>query len=466
MADKSARNAPGIMGAGAIIGAALLWCGAALGQTQGDAVASQAGGHTVTVAVDNVRSDAGSIIASLCGNPETPYCLDYRAQAPADPAGAELVFSGVAPGRYLLAAFHDENGDGRTQIPPEGYAYGNGAGFPPAFEDASIQVDGDVRTGLTLTYLAGGAAAGMAPVGSQGAPAPDGVTRTDLREDGLYGEFYAPEDAAGPLPGLILIGGSEGGIDAISAMAAPFAEAGYAALAIAYWGEQGLPQTLEEIPLEYFDRAAAWLAARPEVDAGAIGAAGWSRGAEAALLLAARNPRIRAVAALAPSGVVWQGLDFADPMNMGPAWTAQGQALPFVTPDAAFYSPGGAMTPMFLGAMDEADARPETAIPVEAINGPVLLISGDDDQMWPSAMMAERIEARLAAAEFPHRVENWVYPGAGHAVFVGPAEGLMARTVGAPSPMLGGSEAANRAAWEDNWPRTLDFFDAALKDGE
>jgi hypothetical protein len=421
-------------------------------------------GHVVTVDVSGVRSDAGTVRANLCDN-ETMFCATYQASAAASTDGAELIFAGVAPGRYALVAFHDENGDGQAQIPPEGYAYGNGAGYPPAFDAASILVEGDAQARLDMTYIAGAAAMGLAPAGSTGAPAPDGVAKVDVRENGLYGAFYRPQ-TQDRVPAIILLGGSEGGIDTISAMATSFAQAGYGALALAYWGEVGLPQTLEAIPLEYFDAAVDWLQGRPGVQADSIGVMGWSRGSEAALLLGARNPAIKAVGAIAPSGIVWSGLDFADFVNVEAAWTADGAPLPFMTTDAALYVPGGAMTPMFEAAIAQADARPETEIPVERINGPVLLISGGDDALWPSATFAQRIQDRLKDAAFPHAVESLVYPEAGHVVFVGAPDGMMARTMGSmQNPMMGGSLEADAAAWADNWPRTLAFFEAALKEG-
>lgn len=69
---------------------------------------------------------------------------------------------------------------------------------------------------------------------------------------------------------------------------------------------------------------------------------GTFKGAEAALLLASRDDRIRAVAALSPSAVIWA--------NLGPcahetavhgrsSWSADGQPLPFVpykSPDESF----------------------------------------------------------------------------------------------------------------------------------
>jgi hypothetical protein len=316
---------------------------------------------------------------------------------------------------------------------------------------------------LTLTYFGSAAMEGAAPSGSSGAPAPAGVTRTDVRDGGLYGELYRPEGAKGALPAVILLGGSEGGIDVISAMAPSFAKQGFATLALAYWGEKGLPQTLENIPLEYFDAAATWLQTQPGVDADAIGVLGWSRGSEAAMLLGTRNPKIHAVAAVAPSGIVWSGINYGAGKPKS-AWTAGGEGLPYMNPDASAYDPKGTLAPMFLKALPQAQSHPQAAIPVEKIGGPILLISGTDDGIWPSATFAGRIAERLKAANFKYNVENLVYPDAGHAVFVGAPDSPMAAAVGMPNAAMGGSLQANQAAWEDNWPRTLAFFNAALKE--
>jgi hypothetical protein len=260
------------------------------------------------------------------------------------------------------------------------------------------------------------------------------------------------------------MGGSEGGLDIISGMAADFARQGYAALALAYWRAPGLPQTLELIPLEYFDRAVAWLEARPDVDPKAIGAIGWSRGSEAALLLASRNPDVRAVVAVAPSGIVWQGINYANGSSQG-AWTVGGKPLPFVHPLAAAYRPDSPLKAVFLGAMAEADQHPETAIPIERIHGPILFLSGDDDQLWPSGLMAERMMARLKAHRFGYSYAHLSYQGAGHVVFVGAPDGAMARAMGKPSPMLGGSAEGDAKAWADDWPKVLAFYGKALKGG-
>jgi hypothetical protein len=57
-------------------------------------------------------------------------------------------------------------------------------------------------------------------------------------------------------------------------------------------------------------------------------------------------------------------------------------------------------------------------IKVEKINGPVLLISGADDLVWPASRMATRIEERLTKNEFGHRYINAIFDDAGHDLFM------------------------------------------------
>jgi hypothetical protein len=126
---------------------------------------------------------------------------------------------------------------------------------------------------------------------------------TDVRAGGIFGTLFAPP-GAGPFPGIIVLGGSEGGLNS-EHVAALLSGRGYAALALAYFGAEGLPPSLEEIPLEYFKRAIDWMARHRSVRAGGLGIVGTSKGAEAALLIGSHYEEVRAVVGYVPSGVVW-----------------------------------------------------------------------------------------------------------------------------------------------------------------
>jgi dienelactone hydrolase len=54
------------------------------------------------------------------------------------------------------------------------------------------------------------------------------------------------------------------------------------------------------------------------------------------------------------------------------------------------------------------------AISVENIRGPILLISGGDDHLWPAAEMSEAIIARLKRNGSAHAAEHLHFAHAGH----------------------------------------------------
>lgn len=214
-------------------------------------------------------------------------------------------------------------------------------------------------------------------------------------EGGIVGRYYPPLDDA-LAPAVIQIGGSEGGLNpGLETTARLLNQDGYAVLSLAYWGLPNLPHAMSRIPLEYFETAVIWLKAQDGIDPGRIGMIGTSRGGEGALLAAAHLPEITSVISISGGGLV-----FADPWTspLTPAWTWQGKDIPFVDYDAA-----------------TDDQQVEAQIPVETINGPILLLSGEDDELWPSAFYSQFAWDRLQRLEHPFPDQLLRYPGCGHA---------------------------------------------------
>jgi len=60
------------------------------------------------------------------------------------------------------------------------------------------------------------------------------------------------------------------------------------------------------------------------------------------------------------------------------------------------------------------NASDKAAIHVEKINGPILLVSGVDDKIWPSTMMSDMIVKRLKKHNFPHLCKHLSYTNSGH----------------------------------------------------
>jgi dienelactone hydrolase len=296
-----------------------------------------------------------------------------------------------------------------------------------------------------------------------------GVRRREVAEDGVVGVLYEPGDGQGH-PGIIVIGGSDGGFgepeDAL------LASRGFAVLSLAYFGTRGVPPTLQNIPLEYFVRAVQWLRARPGVEPDGITLFGASRGAEAALMVAAVSSGVKAVVAVSPSHARWEGLN-ANRMPEGPAWTYHGKALPYIPNRigarfAARYVwdklAGNPIptTPLFLENLADSAGVASAEIPVENIQGPVLLLSGDDDQVWPSSSMAERVISRLRQHRRPFRDEHLSYDGAGHwlpRAWV-PTRGSWRRMRWA----IGGTAQGTARAHADSWPKILAFLAGASSD--
>lgn len=228
---------------------------------------------------------------------------------------------------------------------------------------------------------------------------------------------------------------------------------GAAALSLRWFGGPGQPQGICEVPLETFTPALERLASLSEH----LCVIGASKGAEAALLLACRDRRIRAVAALAPSSVVWA--------NVGPgvgglsprprsSWTDAGRAVPFVPYDPTWIPRMVGGLPCYRGLYEQslvtfADQVDAATIPVERISAELLLAGGGDDQVWPTDLFIDQIAQRRAAHALPTSVLT--ASEAGHRIRLPgepPPGGGMAMT-------RGGTANAETALGQRLWPALL-----------
>jgi uncharacterized protein (DUF2141 family) len=123
------------------------------------------GGATLVVDVEGLKDDKGQVHASLYasedGFPTKPEKAIRQVDVKIEGGRARVVFAGIPPGGYAVAAYHDENGDGKLDtgflgIPTEGLASSNDArGFmgPPSFEKARVEVaPGENRITVRISY--------------------------------------------------------------------------------------------------------------------------------------------------------------------------------------------------------------------------------------------------------------------------------------------------------------------------
>lgn len=228
----------------------------------------------------------------------------------------------------------------------------------------------------------------------------------------LQGVSVGPDGAE---YGVLVLAGSSGRVDIQRARL--LASQGALALALRWFGGSGQAPGICEIPLETFTAAIDWLVT---YGAQRVGVLGLSKGAEAALLVACYDTRVRAVVAISPSSVAWA--------NVGPgvdgqtypyrsSWTWRGQPLPF-TPYDETWTPAETSAKVAYRSLYEQSLRtfPEAAqaaaIKIEQAQAEALLIVGGADTVWPSDAFAAALAERRRNAG--REIEIISHPGAGH----------------------------------------------------
>lgn len=310
------------------------------------------------------------------------------------------------------------------------------------------------------------------------------VKKTPLSWDscGLVGTLYF-QDFSTPKPGIILLSGSDGSIPGTNAIGEPFieylVEQGFVVLGLAYFAAEHLPQFLENIPLEYFVSSIQWLQSHPLVNFSKIGILGLSRGAELALILGSYFPNLtQAIACCAPCNMICGG--FPHPNRS--AWTYQNQPIhPFLsalsnkeedlteaddiqlamknqriayhanTPEDPFI-----IADIFTARMETSYAE-KAQIPVEKIKCPLLLLSGDQDAIWPSFYFSKQILHRLKIHHSNISIQHIHYENAGHGI-LGSYDGPIYHPIAKFWCKLGGDPKANKIANQQSWLAISTFF--------
>jgi pimeloyl-ACP methyl ester carboxylesterase len=172
-------------------------------------------------------------------------------------------------------------------------------------------------------------------------------------------------------------------------------------------------------------------------------------------------PDVRAVVAYAPSHVIWSAPPDVD--GTRPAWTYKGKPLPFIVRPLTVEQRKklkeknpAAERPVFEHYLKDQEAVAKAAIPVEKIAGPILMITGKDDKLWPGTEMAAEVMKRLKAKNHRFHSEHLGYEGCGHSI------SLPLGQPGCTAELGGTPEANSYAAW-DSWPKVVKFLQDGLK---
>lgn len=326
---------------------------------------------------------------------------------------------------------------------------------------------------LTITAAAMLIAQGTAqdrPAAPAAEPAAPAVTEALIAGFPRARVYSLPGTARRPV--LIILPGAEGGDGAGKRFGPMLARLGYAVVSFPYyspnWGPTMPPPqfpdlsgSFVDIRVDQLETLRDALAKMPGVDAERIGLFAGSKGAEFALIAASRYAWIDAVAAFAPSDLVWEGwgLETIEAEGTRSSFSIGGKSLPFM-PYRGFTE--GLLNPAKAnlraihenGRADHPECEAAARIPVERYRGKLLLVAGDQDRLWNSGRMARNIVAARIKAGL--RTEALIYPEAGHDLGGGSA---------APreDPRGGGTPTANAAARADAWPKVVAFLKDALK---
>lgn len=259
--------------------------------------------------------------------------------------------------------------------------------------------------------------------------------------------------ASSPRCAVLVLTGSSGRIDETRVRL--LASAGAVAVGLRWFGGEGQPPGICEVPLESFTPALDLLAGY----GAPLAVLGTSKGAEAACLLALADPRVSAVVAFAPTDMVWANIGAGRDGRAEPprsSWTRAGQPLPFV-PLASGWTAADD-PPAYLGWYLQSrhiylDRVQLATIPLEQFDGTVLLVAGDDDQVWDSAASAHRIRDRRT--ELGKTTTVVIGPGAGHRTL------LPGETPAAAGHQMqrGGTRAADAALGVSAWTRLIAALD-------
>jgi dienelactone hydrolase len=228
-------------------------------------------------------------------------------------------------------------------------------------------------------------------------------------------QLYVGDTENEPL--IVAFGGSQGGNtwteDYWSKIRNRFLQQGYAIMSIGYFNTNNTPKTLDRISINAIYDTIKKVSNHPKINKDKIALLGSSRGGELVLNIASRYKDINAVVALVPSNVTFPALTLTANTS---AWTYKDKEVPYIKiPFKAIWASiqGDSQRANEI-VMENQKNSINVVIEAEKINGPFLLLSAKDDELWPSRYMADQIVNRLEENHFKYYYEHFSFEGKHH----------------------------------------------------
>uniref|UniRef100_A0AAV2M3I1 Uncharacterized protein n=1 Tax=Knipowitschia caucasica TaxID=637954 RepID=A0AAV2M3I1_KNICA len=282
-----------------------------------------------------------------------------------------------------------------------------------------------------------------------------GVTRHDVRQNGLVGTLFLPP-GPGPFPAMLDLWGMGGGL--VEYRSALLASRGYASFALAYFRHKDLPGPLTTINVgnAYFKGAFQFLQDHEKVCGDRVGILGLSYGVYLAL-------RISTLPGVKPSCLIC----INGPIGSTTALIDDGgKPEPFEI-NRTHWKVNAEGHYMFKEVSHPDNVLQSSKVKIEEIPCPVMYIEGKDDTNSNSAANADTLERSLKACGKGHLLTRLSYPGAGH--LIEPPFSPNARiSLWSVKPeklftVWGGHLAPHAAAQEDSWRKMHQFMERHLR---
>jgi uncharacterized protein (DUF2141 family) len=116
----------------------------------------EAVGNSLEIDVSGVRTNAGSVIVSICkaGEAFPSHCSLIR-KTMARQGMTIVKVEGIGSGRHALAMFHDENSDGHLDLMHEGIGFSNNVNRKwavPNFDSSAFNISGNTKINVQMWY--------------------------------------------------------------------------------------------------------------------------------------------------------------------------------------------------------------------------------------------------------------------------------------------------------------------------
>ena len=244
------------------------------------------------------------------------------------------------------------------------------------------------------------------------------MIKTNVKQNGFEGILLPGNGSKEKV--IIVMSGSNGGMNLTKQCAEFYSRNGIPALALALFATKGTTPFLDRVPVEYVENAIKWL---HEQGYQKIGVDGMSKGSEMALVAASMFSDISCVIARVPSHFVSEGLT-GRKKDKGPSgtscWSYRNQELPFAPYKTRTFD----IKKMFKEEKEmhiitfnrDKEVTPESLIAIEKIKAPILFLSSRNDTVWPSYESAVYMENKLNEINFPYEHKHVAYENMSHAL--------------------------------------------------